>query len=216
MTTPPTRVLIADDHALLRDGLRMLINAEDDLEVVGEAADTRAVVAATRETKPDVLLLDLTMPGGGGLEAIDQLRAARLNPHILVLTMHEEPGYLRSALAKGVHGYLVKRVASEQLISAIRTVREGRVYIGATLDGPDTRELLDGDGSNAALRILSPRETEVLRLVANGHTNQRAAELMDISIKTVEGYRARLMRKIDATTRAELVRFAMGCGLMDE
>ncbi len=211
-----TRVLIADDHAMLREGLRLLIDAQEDMSVVGEVADTTSVVDATRKTEPDVLLLDISMPGGGGLSAIDALRASGLSPRVLVLTMHEQAAYLRQAMAKGVSGYLVKRVASEQLIQAIRAVREGRIHIDATIQNGDSRAVLDTNPEcRELLESLSPREREVLLLVAGGHTNQEAAERLAISVKTVEGYRARVMRKIGARNRADLVRFAIEVGWLD-
>jgi DNA-binding NarL/FixJ family response regulator len=211
------RVLIADDHAVLRDGLRVLIGSQEDMEVVGEVSDASQVADAVQETRPDIVLLDLTMPGGGGLSAVTEIQSRGLSPKVLVLTMHEQPAYLRQALALGVSGFLVKRVASDHLLSAIRAVAAGRLHIDATLSEGDARDVVEepAEVGDRASTVLSPREREVLLLVAAGHTNQEAADRLALSVKTVEGYRARIMRKINARNRAELVKYALEAGLLE-
>lgn len=210
------RVLLADDHAILRDGLRILVDGEPDLEVVGEVDRADAVVGAARDGRADVVVLDLSMPGDG-LTAIPRIRASGLATRVLVLTMHEEPGPLRSALKAGAAGYVAKRVAASQLLDAIRAVHAGRSYISASLDPEALREVLAPEPrpTDRSYDNLSVREAEVLWLIARGHTNREAAGKLHLSIKTVEGYRARVMRKLGAKTRVDLVAQARRLGLLD-
>ncbi len=212
---PPIRVLIADDHAVLRAGLRMLLDAEPDIEVVGEARDGLEVLARVRDLAPDILLLDLAMPRMGGLEVLERIREASPRTRVLILTMHEEEEYLQKALRAGSAGYVLKRAAAEELLSAIRAVYHGGVY----LHPEHARQLVEDMVDRAARQReqeagppLSPREQEVLRLIALGYTNQQAAEALYLSVKTVETYRARLMAKLGLRTRAELVRYALQQG----
>jgi two-component system response regulator NreC len=215
---PPIRILIADDHAVLRAGLRMLLDAEPDIEVVGEAANGAEALERTRQLTPDVVLLDVTMPKQGGLEVIRQIRDASSQTRVLILTMHDDEGYLREALVAGGSGYVLKRAADIELLTAIRTAHQGGTYLHAAHtrvlfeDKPDQQAQVD-EGSKPQL---SPREEEVLRLVALGYTNQQAADMLYLSIKTVETYRARLMAKLDLRNRAALVRYALQQGLLDE
>jgi DNA-binding NarL/FixJ family response regulator len=215
------RILIADDHAILRSGLRMLINAQADLEVVAEAVDGEEAVRLAKEIEPDLALVDLSMPGMGGIKAIEQLRTVSPKTRILVLTMHDEYAYLRSVLAAGGSGYVVKRAADSELLSAIRTVAQGRSYIDVSLaDTGGLEEIVNpkgapkgaGDGWTAAR--LSQREREVLQLVAHGHTNQEVADRLGLSVKTVETYRARVAEKVGLKSRADLVRYALEVGLL--
>jgi len=215
MTEPKIRVLIADDHAVLRAGLWMLLDAEPDIEVVGEARDGLEVLARVRTLTPDVLLLDLAMPGMGGLEVLGRVREVSPQTRVLILTMHEEEEYLREALRAGSAGYVLKRAAAEELLSAIRAVYHGGVY----LHPEHARRLLEEMVDRGARRPepeteppLSPREREVLCLIALGYTNQQAADALYLSVKTVETYRARLMAKLGLRTRAELVRYALQQG----
>jgi two-component system response regulator NreC len=212
-----TRILIADDHAVLRAGLKMLLNAQNDLSVVGEATNGQEALAAVREHAPDLLLLDLTMPKTDGLQVLRQVKRAHPNVRVLVLTMHEEEGYLRRALEAGAAGYCPKSAADAELISAIRAVMRGNVYIHPA----HTKILIDkmipsGDAAAAASAELSERERAVLKLVALGHTNQDIAEQLSLSVKTVESYRARGMEKLGLTSRAALVRYAIQEGWMTE
>ena len=210
------RILIADDHAVLRAGLRRLIGEQPDMDVVGEAADGEEAVRRTRELRPDVALMDLTMPGLGGLKAIERIRQDCPETRVLVLTMHDVPAYLRSVLAAGGSGYVVKRAADSELLSAIRSVYRGRTVLDPTLAVQVVQSGLGKRppvGGGAAAPHLSQREQEVLDLVAQGYTNQQIADRLGLSVKTVETYRARLVQKLGLRSRAELLRYAMDTGL---
>ncbi len=211
------RILIADDHTVLRAGLRMLIGAQPDMEVVGEAANGDAAVRKALETSPDVVLLDITMPGSGGLKAIELIREECPTSRVLVLTMHDVPAYLRSALAAGAAGYVVKSAADTELLSAIRSVHRGRPALDPTLAATVVQGALgkrvSGVQARGRLNLLSPREREVLDLVAQGYTNQQVADRLGLSVKTVETYRTRLVEKLGLRSRADLVRYAVDSGL---
>jgi two-component system, NarL family, response regulator NreC len=212
------RILIADDHAVLRAGLRMLIGAQADMEVIGEAADGEEAVRRAAELKPDVALLDITMPGMGGIKAIEEIRRRAPETRVLVLTMHDVPAYLRSVLAAGGSGYVVKRAADAELLSAIRGVYRGRTVLDPNLavrvvqGGIGRRGSAPASGRPPA-SPLSQREREVLDLVAQGFTNQQMADRLGLSVKTVETYRSRLVEKLGLRSRADLVRYAMDSGL---
>jgi DNA-binding NarL/FixJ family response regulator len=217
-TSRPIRILIADDHSVLRMGLRMLLEAEPDMEVVGEAGEGEEALVLAEEHSPDILLLDLTMPGKGGLDVLGEVSTRCPDTRVLVLTMHDDSSYLREALAAGAAGYVLKRAADIELITAIRAVYRGGSYLH-----PDhMRGLLGGDGEPSqrerqqAEAGLSPRELEVLRLVALGYTNRQAADEMGLSVKTVETYRSRLMTKLEMSSRAELVRYALERGMLED
>jgi len=211
------RVLIADDHAVLRAGLRMLIGAQPDMEVVGEAGDGAEAARKAAETRPDVALVDITMPALSGIQAIERIREACRETRVLVLTMHDVPAYLRAALAAGASGYVVKRAADAELLSAIRGVHRGRTVLDPTLatmvvQGALGKRPASGQAGGAA-SVLSPREREVLDQVAQGYTNQQIADRLGISVKTVETYRSRLVEKLGLRSRADLVRYAFDSGL---
>jgi two-component system response regulator NreC len=195
----------------------MLIDAQPDMDVVGEAADGDEAARKTRELRPDVTLLDVTMPGSGGIAAIQRIRGESPATRVLVLTMHDVPAYLRSALAAGASGYVVKRAADADLLSAIRAVHRGRTVLDPTLA---TMVVQAGVGrkpaagpAGAAAHALSPREREVLDLVAQGFTNQQMADHLGLSVKTIETYRSRLVEKLGLRSRADLVRYALDSGL---
>ncbi|HID64080.1 MAG TPA: response regulator transcription factor [Anaerolineae bacterium] len=214
------RVLIADDHAVLRAGLRILLDAEPDMEVVGEAADGAEALARVGELAPDVVLLDITMPRVNGLSVLRQIREVSPDSRVLILTMHDDESYLREALAAGGAGYVLKRAADTELLSAIRAVYQGGTYLHpahtkALLEGMLDRER-DATGEANSYERLSPREREVLRLIALGYTNRQAADQLYLSVKTVETYKARLMTKLGLHSRAELVRYALQRGLLDD
>ena len=212
-----TRILLADDHAVLRSGLKMMLNAQPDLTIVGEATTGSEALSAVASLAPDLLLLDLTMPGADGLTVLREVRRTHPAVRVLILTMHEEEGYLRSALEAGAAGYCPKSAADAELISAIRAVMRGNVYIHPS----QSRYLLEkmlppSAASDAPLHTLSEREREVLARVARGHTNQDIAEQLNLSVKTVESYRARGMDKLGFKSRAALVRYALHMGWLSD
>jgi DNA-binding NarL/FixJ family response regulator len=214
----PIQVFLADDHSVLRAGLVALLASEPDIEVVGEASDGYECVEKAIVLKPDIILMDVNMPRCGGLEALERVRAELPGTKVLVLTMHDDVGYLRRVLASGGSGYVLKQAASEELLSAIRTVSDGGVFIHPhhaqilASNEPDARGN-GGVGSETDLSLrydsLSEREAEVFRLVALGHTNAEIAEMTFLSVKTVETYKARLLKKLGVESRAALVRAAL-------
>ena len=212
------RILIADDHAILRAGLRRLIEGQDDMCVVAEAETATGAVAQADTDKPDVVLLDITMPGGSGIKSIGPIRSASPKTRVLVLTMHDDQAYLRSAMAAGAAGYMVKTGADTELLDAIRTVAGGRSYVDVSLEDP-SGETPSGTAerpttSAADLDLLSKREREVLELVAHGYTHREIAEKLTVSVKSVETYRARLVDKLGLKSRADLVRYALDAGVL--
>jgi two-component system, NarL family, response regulator NreC len=199
-----TRILLADDHAILRAGLAMLIEAEPDLVVVAEAADGIEAIEMTRVFRPDIVILDLTMPRLSGLEALREIKRECPATQVLVLTMHDDPAYGRTVLAAGAMGYVTKKAADRELLLAIRSVREGRVFV----DLSQAEEML------AKQAPLSRREEQVLIHLARGHTHQEIADRLELSIKTVETYLARLGAKLGLRRRADLVRYALKAGIL--
>ena len=212
------RLLLVDDHAVLRAGLRFLLNAQPDMEVVGEAADGAEAVRLAAETAPDVVLMDLTMPVMGGIDATRRIRERLPGTKVLVLTMHDDHSYLAEAVAAGASGLVLKQAADTELLSAIRTVHVGRsvVFSGPSFAALDTLPWSGGRGGErrTGLQLLSEREREVMRYLALGYTNQEIAEMLYLSVKTVETYKARIMEKLGLKRRAELVRFALQHGLL--
>jgi two-component system response regulator NreC len=213
------RVLVADDHGVLRAGLKLLINAQSDMEVVGEAADGSDTVRGVEATAPDVVLLDLSMPGGSSTQTIERLVRVAPASRVLVLTMHDDPAYMRAALLAGASGYIVKQAADVELLTAIRAVSHGRTFVDLTRPGdPRGQEVRHVSRDAAAAEKpnpLSRRETEVLRLLVQGHTNQEAADHLAVSVKTIESHRKRLSDKLGLKSRAQLFRFAAEVGLLE-
>ena len=212
-------VLLADDHAVLRAGLRMLINTQPDMAVIAEAADGDEAVRRANETKPDVVVMDITMPAMGGIQAIEQIRQALPQTQVLVLTMHDDTSYLRSALAAGASGYVVKKSADSELISAINAVHRGQMFVDLASSSQAIKDALfnrptKDQGKPDFKSLLSQREKVVLILVAQGFTNQQAAHRLCLSVKTIETYRMRLAEKLGMRDRAELTRYALEIGLI--
>ena len=210
------RILIADDHGVLRAGLRVLLNAEPDLQIVGEAANGQETLLLAGELRPDVVLLDVSMPGPGGVEITRQLHETLPGARVLILTVHEDESLLRKVMRSGAMGYIGKRAVESELINAIRAVRRGDIYVHPSM----TYALLKGISPPPAPREdlvqpLTPREIEVLRLIAQGHTNRQTAEVLSIGVRTVESHRANLMGKLGLRGRVELVRYAREHGLLE-
>lgn len=205
------RVLIVDDHAVLRAGLKLLINGQQDLEVVGEASGAADGLKAMRETQPDVVTLDLSMAQGGGLKLLEEARSAGLTCRVLVLTMHDDPAYFRTAMNAGASGYVVKTAADCELLSAIRAVHQGRMFVSMPSQKPE--DLLASVSGDTA-KPLSEREQQVLLGLAKGYTNKEIGEQIDLSVKTIETYRARISAKLQLRSRADIVRYAIAQGLL--
>jgi two-component system response regulator NreC len=208
--------VIADDHAVLRSGLRLLLEKQADLSVVGEASSGLATLALAEELQPDLIILDLSMPGLGGMDALPSLRRIAPQAKILVLTMHDDPQYLHKVLAEGASGYILKKAADVELITALRSVLGGDIYVHPAM----TRALINGEvledqqSKQDPWSILSHREKEVLKLVALGYTSAEIAEQLDLSSKTIDTYRSRGMDKLGFQTRAALVRFTIQKGIL--
>ncbi|GLC26970.1 response regulator [Roseisolibacter agri] len=221
MTQPTTRagvirIVIADDHAIVRDGLRSLIEAQPGLEVVGEAGDGDEAWRRACELKPDVLLLDLSMPRVTGIDGAERIARDCPGVRILALTAHEERGYVTRLLGAGAAGYLVKRTAGAELVRAIRVVAAGGTYVDPSIAAALLVEPARGAPGAAGPGALTPREAEVLQLVVRGHLNKEIAASLAIGVKTVETHKANAMAKLGLTSRAALVRFALDQGWLAE
>jgi len=213
------RILLVDDHAVVRSGLKMLLNAQADIEVVGEAADGNEAITKVIELKPNVVLMDLSMPHGrDGFSTTEELRKIQPHIHVLILTMHDDEAYLFRGLKAGASGYILKSAPGEELLQAIRTVNSGEAYLYPTA----TKRLIEGYLNFAerdeedSLELLTPREKEILSYVAMGYSNKEIADRLIISVKTVENHKAKIMEKLQLTTRPQLVKYAMKKGLMDD
>lgn len=209
------RIVVVDDHAVVRSGLRLLLSAEDDIEVVGDAGTVREAVFEVRAAKPDVLLLDVTMPEESGIDGLPKLLHESPEMRVLMLSMEDDPSYLREAFAAGARGYVLKEAIDAELVAAVRDVAAGNRYVHPTLGA---RMVAADAAARAAVDAdpLSDRENEVLRLLALGHTNQEIAKQLYISVRTAETHRAHVMRKLQLSTRAELVRYAIEHGHLSE
>jgi DNA-binding NarL/FixJ family response regulator len=208
------RVYLADDHAVVRAGLKALINAEPQMEVSGEAGDGRTACQEVQELQPDVVVMDVSMPQMNGAQATAQLKQVCPSVKVLALTVHEDKGYLRLLLEAGASGYMLKRAAAEELIHAIRTVAAGGVYLDPALAGKVVGSFVRPPAGRGAPESgdLSDREAEVVRLIAAGHSNKEIASRLGLSVKTVETYKARSMEKLGLDSRADLVRYAVQRG----
>lgn len=210
------RVLIADDHAILREGIRALLNLSDDIDVVGEAADGHQAVEQCRRLKPNVVLMDIAMPGLGGLEATLEIKKEAPETKILVLTQHDDREYMRRFLQAGVSGYVLKKAAGSELTAAIRAAHRG----GLVLDPHVARQAMEDYRAPAGERVSDPydtltdREKQVLKLVAEGRSNKEIAQLLGTSVKTAMSHREHLMAKLDLHTRTDLIKFALRKGVI--
>jgi two-component system, NarL family, response regulator NreC len=205
----PIRIVLADDHAVVRSGLRMLLDSEGDLEVVAEASDVESARRYVRGHHPAVLVLDLNMPGGSSLEAIPGMREESPGTQIVVLTMQQEPAFAREALGAGALGYVLKEAADEELVEAVRRAAVGESYLNPSLGARIASEIAAGPPDD-----LSEREVDVLRLIALGHTNAEIGELLYLSVRTVETHRSHIQQKLRLSSRAELVGYALERGLI--
>lgn len=210
------RVILADDHLIFRAGLRALLESESDVEIVGEASDGEEAIKAVQAQKPDVVVMDLSMPGTNGLEATRRITALGLPTKVLVLTVHAEEEYLVPVVEAGASGYLTKTSADRDFIDALRVVNRGEVYLPPKATTLLLRKYRDADpdAQNAGLQLLSAREREVLALTAEGFSSREIGKKLYISPKTVDTYRARIMEKLKLNHRSELVRFALNVGLL--
>jgi two-component system response regulator NreC len=209
------RVLIVDDHAVVRSGLRLLLDAEPDIEAVGEAPNAERALYEAIELKPDVVLMDLQMPEKGGIEGMPALLQALPTTRVLVLSMQDEPRYVRAAFEAGASGYVLKEAADSDLVAAVREVAGGGRYVHPTLGA----RMIDAEAAerrHTQEDPLSGREREVLKLLALGQTNQEIAEILFISVRTAETHRAHIMQKLGLSNRADLVRYALSQGLLKE
>lgn len=219
--TDPISIYLVDDHNVLRAGLRMLLDAEADMSVVGEAADVPRAAREVGELQPDVVILDLSLPQVNGLEGLVVLKEKTPKSRFLILTMHNDEQYLRLALAQGALGYVIKQAANEELLSAIRVVNQGGTYLhpahrGLLFENEMPAGVKHAQGTDRPTARLSAREQEILVLVASGYTNRQAAEKLFLSEKTIETYKSRLMTKLNLNTRIDLVRYALQHGLIKE
>lgn len=220
MSEDAIRILIADDHGVVRAGLRALLDRAQDMLTVGEATNSEQALQKADELRPDVVLLDISMPGPGGIEVTKQLKDALPDTRVLILTVHKDERLLQEAIRAGASGYVTKNALEPELINAIHAVHRGDLYVHPTM----TRALLESlepaqkhpsSIREGAIEALTSRETEVLHLIAKGHTNRQAADKLGISVRTVETHRANIMGKLNMSGRVELVRYAMEHGLLD-
>jgi two-component system response regulator NreC len=210
------RVLVVDDHAVVRAGLRLLLDGQDDIETVAEAGDAREALFEARSTKPDVVLMDVMLgTGKSGIDAIPEMLHEAPNSKVLILSMQDDPRYVREAFAAGASGYVLKEAADTELVTAVREVAGGGRYVHPALGARIAVADAEAERS-AAEDPLSDREREVLRLLALGHTNQEIAKMLFVSVRTAETHRAHIMQKLRISTRAELVRYAISRGVLED
>jgi two-component system, NarL family, response regulator NreC len=211
------RILIAEDHTIMREGLRALLNSDPEFDVVGEAEDGFEAVKAVQRLKPDLVIMDLSMPRMNGVAAIREIKRASPETKIVVLTVHKNEEYILASFQAGSDGYVLKYASHEELVAAIRTVSKGQPYLSPAVSAVVLEAYLDaqrGIEGKSPCRSLTPRETELLKLVAEGYKNKQIAELLGISVKTVERHRANLMKKLDLHSGPALTAFAVEAGLI--
>lgn len=211
------RVVLADDHRMLREGLRALLERQDDIEVVGEAADGREAVRLASQLRPDVVVMDVSMPLLNGIEATRQIRRDCPTTRVLTLTVHESQDYVAQLLAAGASGYIIKRAGGDELVSAVRAVHRGEAFLHPSIAKvviQDYVQRLQAGRGLSAQEVLTEREREVLQLIAEGYTNREIADLLHLSIKTVQNHRSNIMRKLDLHDRGELIKYAIQQGII--
>jgi two-component system response regulator NreC len=214
--TQTTRILLADDHKMLREGLRLLLEAESGMKVVGEAENGRIAVRMAEELSPDVVVMDISMPDLNGIEATRQIRNAKPSsdrPKVVALSAHAEQRHIADMLRAGATGYVLKVSAFEEMATAVRTVMENNVYLSPSVAGPVFQELPEGGNVSGTGSKLSPREMEILQLIAEGKATKEAAAALHVSVKTVETHRRNLMEKLNLDSVAELTKFAIREGI---
>lgn len=214
------RIFLVDDHAVLREGLALLINAQPDLQVVGQAGNGEETLQQVPHCRPDMVIMDIAMPGMGGIEATSAIKTSLPAVHILALTRHREPGYLRRLFQAGARGYVLKKTAADELITAIRSIAAGGIYIDPALAANVAEQLGAGvppaPSSSVGQKALSERETEVLRLIAWGQSNKEIAAALGLSVKTVEYYKASAVEKLQLPSRTAIVRYALAQGWLQD
>ncbi|MDQ2887022.1 MAG: response regulator transcription factor [Chloroflexota bacterium] len=212
------RILLADDHTILRAGLKMMLNAQPDMEVIGEAQDGRQAIHEARRLQPDIVLMDITMPDLNGIEATREIKKVAPDVRVLILTMHEHDEYIFQALRAGASGYMLKEAADTELITALHVIRSGQFYLSpmaqSVMVGDYLQRVRTGEEKDS-YSSLTEREREILKLVAEGYTNNQIAERLVISPKTVDTHRTHIMDKLNLHSRAELVKYAMRRGLLE-
>jgi len=210
------KIIIADDHAVLRSGLKMMLNSQTDMEVVAEASKDTETVQLCQKYKPDIVLLDITMPDHGGIRIIPEIKRKSPESRILVLTMHDDDSYLKDVLKVGGNGYILKKAADIDLLAAIRSVYRGENYIDPSMTKHLIQDMFGtADEKKEGANLLSQRETEVLKYMAQGYTNKQISDTMFVSIKTVETYKVRIKKKLNINKRSELIRYAVNMGIID-
>ena len=212
------RVLICDDHTILREGIRLLLNSQPDMEVVAEAVDGRDAIAKAREFKPDVILMDIAMPLLNGLDATRHIRRDNPNARVLVLTMYESDEYVSQMLEAGAAGYVLKKVAGSELVYAIRAVHQGEAFLYPSITKrlvEDYLRRVESGQERVTFDGLTDREREVLQLIAEGHTNKEIADLLSLSVRTVQNHRAHIMEKLGMHDRGELIKYAIQKGIIE-
>ena len=212
------RVLICDDHTILREGIRLLLNSQPDMEVVAEAVDGRDAIAKAREFKPDVILMDIAMPLLNWLEATRHIRRDNPNARVLVLTMYESDEYVSQMLEAGAAGYVLKKVAGSELVYAIRAVHQGEAFLYPSITKrlvEDYLRRVESGQERVTFDGLTDREREVLQLIAEGHTNKEIADLLSLSVRTVQNHRAHIMEKLGMHDRGELIKYAIQKGIIE-